>query len=140
VLPAVNQVELHPFFIQPEVGAANARHGIVTQAWSPIGGVYLKQRTPASGPLGHPVIAEMAAKYSKPPAQIVLRWHLEHGLSAIPKSLHPDRIAENFDSFDFALTRSDIAAIDALDIGTRAGQLLADVRAAYGAEISPGAS
>jgi len=121
VPPAVNQVELHPFFTQPEVRAANARHGIVTQAWSPIGGVYLKQRTPASGPLSHTVIAEIAARYSKTPAQIVLRWHIEHGCSAIPKSLHPDRIAENFDIFDFALTRSDIAAIDALDTGVGAG-------------------
>jgi diketogulonate reductase-like aldo/keto reductase len=121
VLPAVNQVELHPFFPQPTVRAANARHGIITQAWSPIGGVYAKQRTPTTGPLGHSIIAEMAARYTKTPAQIVLRWHIEHGFSAIPKSLHPDRITENFAIFDFSLTGSEIAAIDALDTGVRAG-------------------
>jgi diketogulonate reductase-like aldo/keto reductase len=121
VQPAVNQIELHPFFGQSEAREANARHGIVTQAWSPIGGVYLKGRAPVSGPLGHPTLVAMAARYRKTPAQIVLRWHIEHGFSAIPKSLHPERIAENFAIFDFALTGSDIAAIDALDTGVRAG-------------------
>jgi diketogulonate reductase-like aldo/keto reductase len=121
VRPAVNQVELHPFFTQSKVRAANARHGVITQAWSPIGGVYGKQQTPARGPLDHPGIVEMAARYNKTAAQIVLRWHIERGFSAIPKSLHPERIAENFAIFDFALTGSDIAAIDALDTGSHAG-------------------
>jgi diketogulonate reductase-like aldo/keto reductase len=121
VRPAVNQVELHPFFIQREMREANARHGIVTQSWSPIGGVYLKNPTAARGPLDHPRVVEIAAAYGKTPAQIVLRWHIQHGLSAIPKSLRQDRIAENFDIFDFELTDDDMAAIDALDTGMRAG-------------------
>ena len=121
VLPAVNQVELHPFFIQRETRDANARHGIVTQSWSPIGGVYLKNATAVQGPLDHPCVVEKAAAHAKTPAQIVLRWHLQHGLSVIPKSLRPARIAENFDIFDFELASDDIAAIDALDTGRRAG-------------------
>ena len=121
VLPAVNQVELHPFFIQRETRDANARHRIVTQSLSPIGGVYIKNPTAVQGPLDHPCVVEKAAAHGKSPAQIVLRWHLQHGLSLIPKSLRPDRIAENFDIFDFELTADDIAAIDALDTGRRAG-------------------
>ena len=73
------------------------------------------------GPLDHPCVVEKAAAHRKTPAQIVLRWHLQHGLSVIPKSLRPARIAENFDIFDFELTADDIAAIDALDTGMRAG-------------------
>src|SRR6516225_5115072 len=121
VLPAVNQVELHPFFIQREMRDANSRHGVVTQSWSPIGGVYAKNSTAVQGPLGHPCVVEKAAAHGKTPAQIVLRWHLQHGLSVIPKSLQPARIAENFGIFDFELTADDIAAIDALDTGMRAG-------------------
>jgi diketogulonate reductase-like aldo/keto reductase len=121
VAPAVNQVELHPFFIQREMRGANVRHGILTQSWSPIGGVYLKNPTAVQGPLDHPCVVETAAAHGRTPAQIVLRWHLQHGLSAIPKSLRPDRIAENFDILDFELTADDMAAIDALDTGMRAG-------------------
>jgi 2,5-diketo-D-gluconate reductase A len=125
VVPAVNQVELHPFFIQRDVRGFDERHGIVTQSWSPIGGVYGRNpgRAPASAksPLDHPVVVEIAARYGKTPAQVVIRWHLDHGLSAIPKSVHPVRIAENFDVFDFALTAQEIAAIDGLDTGKRAG-------------------
>ncbi|MFC7329768.1 aldo/keto reductase [Marinactinospora rubrisoli] len=124
VVPAVNQVELHPFFIQREVRAADARHGVVTQSWSPIGGVNV-YRTDDSGaarnPLTDPLVGELAAKYGRTPAQIVLRWHLDHGLSAIPKSVHEHRIRENIGVFDFALTHEDIAAIDALDTGVRGG-------------------
>jgi diketogulonate reductase-like aldo/keto reductase len=119
VPPAVNQVELHPFFIQREVRNADARYGI--QSWSPIGGVYVKNPTAVTGPLDHPVIVETAVRYGKTPAQIVLRWQIQHGLSAIPKSVRPERIAENFNIFDFELTAGDIAAIDALDTGLRAG-------------------
>ena len=120
-VPVVNQVELHPFFIQREVRDADTRHGIVTQSWSPIGGVYVKNPTAVTNPLEHPVIVELAAKYGKTPAQIVLRWHIRHGFSAIPKSVRPERIAENFDIFDIELTTDDIAAIDALDTGVRGG-------------------
>ncbi|MGH7736395.1 MAG: aldo/keto reductase [Candidatus Tyrphobacter sp.] len=125
VVPAVNQVELNPFFSQRELRAANARRGIVTQSWSPIGGVYMRnpQRAPsgARSPLEHPVILRLAAKHRKTPAQIVLRWHLDCGLCAIPKSVHRDRIVENFGVFDVALTPDEIAEIDALDLGKRAG-------------------
>jgi diketogulonate reductase-like aldo/keto reductase len=124
VAPAVNQVELHPFFTQKALRNANARHGIVTQAWSPIGGVnryFAKDASPLKNPLDHPTVAELAAKHGKTSAQVVLRWHIEHGLSAIPKSVRAARIAENFDIFDFALTPEEVAAIDALDTGVRGG-------------------
>jgi diketogulonate reductase-like aldo/keto reductase len=124
VVPAVNQVELHPFFIQRAVREADRRHGIVTQSWSPIGGVNVympKDPNAVKNPLEHPVVIALARKYGKTPAQVVLRWHLEHGLSAIPKSVRPERIAENIDVFDFRLTADEIAAIDALDTGVRGG-------------------
>jgi diketogulonate reductase-like aldo/keto reductase len=124
VVPAVNQVELHPFFTQRAVREADAAHGIVTQAWSPIGGVnrYVpKDATAVKNPLEHPTVVRVAAKYGKTPAQVVLRWHVEHGVSAIPKSVRPERIAGNFDIFDFSLTPDEVAAIDALDTGIRGG-------------------
>ena len=124
VAPAVNQVELHPFFTQKALRDANARHGIVTQAWSPIGGVnryWVKDAEAAKDPLEHPALVDLARKYGKTPAQVVLRWHVEHGVSAIPKSVRPERIAENFDIFDFSLTPEEVAAIDALDTGVRGG-------------------
>ncbi len=123
VVPAVNQVELHPYFTQPALRLFHAELGIVTQAWSPIGGVlvYRPGSDEAGGPLTDPVITDLAAKYGKTPAQVVLRWHIEHGFCAIPKSVKPHRIAENFDVFDFALEREEVAAIDALDKGVRGG-------------------
>lgn len=103
VVPAVNQVELHPFFTQPDVRAADAAHGIVTQSWSPIGGV-LSNHPAGPGtavrPIGHPTVTSLAARYGRTPAQVVLRWHVQHGLSAIPKSVRAHRIAENIDIFD----------------------------------------
>ncbi|TDC67771.1 aldo/keto reductase, partial [Streptomyces hainanensis] len=124
VVPAVNQVELHPFFTQRAVREADAEHGIITQSWSPIGGVNVYQAddpTAAKNPLEHPTVRGLADAYGRTPAQILLRWHLDHGLSAIPKSVHANRIRENFDVFDFALTAEEIAAIDALDTGVRGG-------------------
>ena len=125
VIPAVNQVELHPFFIQRELREFDTKHGIVTQSWSPIGGVFLRKalRDPSSTkhPLRDPAIIKLAEKYGKTPAQIVLRWHIEHGLSAIPKSVRSERIAENIDIFDFSLSREDVAIIDNLDTGARTG-------------------
>lgn len=123
VTPAVNQVELHPFFSQKSLRQANAQRGIVTQAWSPIGGInrYFKDKPAAQDPLVHPVTTGLAAKYRKTAAQVILRWHLEHGICAIPKSVHPARIAENFDVFDFTLTTDEVAAIDAMDSGVRGG-------------------
>jgi diketogulonate reductase-like aldo/keto reductase len=123
VVPAVNQVELHPYFTQPTLRELHAELGIVTQAWSPIGGVlvYTPGSDEARGPLTDPVITDLAATYDKTPAQVVLRWHIEHGFSAIPKSVKPHRIAGNFNVFDFALTADEVAAIDALDTGVRGG-------------------
>ncbi|HEX8239695.1 MAG TPA: aldo/keto reductase [Allosphingosinicella sp.] len=124
VVPHVNQVELHPFFTQEELRATHERLGIATQAWSPIGGVmryFTGNPDEATSPLSHPVVTGLAEKYGRTPAQIVLRWHLEHGFSAIPKSVRPERIAENFDVFGFALSADEVAAIDALDTGNRSG-------------------
>lgn len=125
LVPAVNQIELNPFYTQPTTCAANAERGIVTQAWAPIGGTYLRNPKAvtkgAATPLKHPLITGLAAKYGKTPAQIVIRWHLDHGFSAIPKSVHASRITENFAVFDFTLTAEEIATIDALDTGARAG-------------------
>jgi diketogulonate reductase-like aldo/keto reductase len=124
VVPAVNQVEVHPFFVQRELRDAHERLGIVTQAWSPLGGVGVyRPANPGApkDPLTHPVVGGLAKQYGKTPAQVVLRWHLEHGFSAIPKSVRPERIAENVDVFDFALTPAEVAALDALDTGVRGG-------------------
>ncbi|OZB85836.1 aldo/keto reductase, partial [Microbacterium sp. 13-71-7] len=96
VVPAINQVELHPYFTNATVQHADTTLGIRTQAWSPIGGIHRYRPSDAPGAgnvLEHPVITELATKYGKTPAQIVLRWHLEEGRSAIPKSTHPNRIA-----------------------------------------------
>ena len=124
VVPAINQVELHPYFTNATVQAADKTLGILTQAWSPIGGIhrYRPASTPGSGNvLEHPVITDLATKYGKTPAQIVLRWHLDEGRSALPKSVTPSRIAQNIDVFDFALQPAELAAIDALDTGLRGG-------------------
>ena len=123
VVPAVNQVEVHPYFTQSALREVHAELGISTQAWSPLGGVlvYVPGADESHGPLTDPIITDLAAKYGKTPAQVVLRWHIEHGFCAIPKSVKPHRIAENFDVFDFALEAGEVAAIDALDKGVRGG-------------------
>jgi diketogulonate reductase-like aldo/keto reductase len=124
VVPAVNQVELHPYFVQRELRDVHARLGITTQAWSPLGGVNVympRDPTAPQNPLTDPLVVALAAGYGKTSAQIVLRWHLQHGFSAIPKSVKPTRIAENFEVFDFTLTSAEVAAIDALDTGLRGG-------------------
>jgi diketogulonate reductase-like aldo/keto reductase len=124
VTPAVNQVELHPYFTQPDLRGLHGQHGITTQAWSPLGGVNVYRPTDPDhpkNPLQDPVILDLASRYGKTPAQVILRWHVDHGWSAIPKSVHANRIAENFDVFDFALTADEVAAVDALDTGVRGG-------------------
>lgn len=125
VVPAINQIELHPFFAQRDVQAANATHGIVTQAWSPIGGITFYPRRGAVGErvsvMDAPTIREIAGAHGKSPAQVMLRWHLQAGRSAIPKSVTPSRIAENFEVFDFTLSAEDIERINRLDTGTRGG-------------------
>ncbi|PWC03512.1 aldo/keto reductase [Agromyces badenianii] len=120
VVPAVNQVEVHPYFSQPEVRAANASHGVLTQAWSPIGGITFYRGTGHST-LDDDVIGGIAVNHGKTPAQVMLRWHLQRGRSAIPKSVHEHRIAENFDVFDFELAGAELEAIDRLDTGVRGG-------------------
>jgi diketogulonate reductase-like aldo/keto reductase len=123
VVPTVNQVELHPYFTQPALRQVHTELSIATQAWSPLGGVlvYVPGSDESRGPLTDPVITGLATKYAKTSAQVLLRWHIDHGFSAIPKSVKPHRIAENFDVFDFALTAEEVAAIDALDKGVRGG-------------------
>jgi diketogulonate reductase-like aldo/keto reductase len=124
VVPAVNQVEVHPYFIQRELREAHDRLGIVTQSWSPIGGITRYWHHAPNGgrsALEEPAVADLAAKYGKTAAQVVLRWHIEHGLCAIPKSVKAHRIKENFDVFDFSLTPEEVTAIDALDTGLRSG-------------------
>jgi 2,5-diketo-D-gluconate reductase A len=121
VVPAVNQIEVHPYFSQPEVRAADAEHGILTQAWSPIGGITFYREGQHTSTLEDPAITDIAKAHDKTPAQVMLRWHLQQGRSAIPKSTKPHRIAENFDVFDFDLTADELAAIDALDTGVRGG-------------------
>ena len=121
VVPAVNQIEVHPYFAQADVQAVNAEHGIVTQAWSPIGGITFYRDGQHSSTLEDPVIGDIAKAHDKTPAQVMLRWHLQQGRSVIPKSTKPQRIAENIDVFDFDLTTEELAAIDALDTGRRGG-------------------
>jgi len=121
VVPAVNQIECHPYFQQRELQAFHAHHGILTQAWSPIGGITFYRASRHSSTLQDPVITAIANAHGKTPAQVMLRWGLQQGRSVIPKSQKPTRIAENIDLFDFELSAEDIAAIDDLDTGQRGG-------------------
>jgi diketogulonate reductase-like aldo/keto reductase len=120
VVPAVNQIEVHPYFQQAELQRLNTQHGILNQAWSPIGGITF-YRGGNKSTLEDPTILDIARQHGKSAAQIMLRWHLQEGRSVIPKSIKPSRIAENFDVFDFELTPQQITAIDALDTGARGG-------------------
>jgi diketogulonate reductase-like aldo/keto reductase len=121
VVPAVNQIEVHPYFQQKEVQALGAEHGILTQAWSPLGGITFYRDGHHSSTLEDPVIGDIAKAHNKTPAQVMLHWHLQHRRSVIPKSTKPHRIAENIDVFDFELSAEELAAIDALDTGRRGG-------------------
>ncbi|MGW4941865.1 aldo/keto reductase [Actinoplanes sp. NPDC004185] len=127
VVPAVNQIEVHPYFQQRDVQEFGAQHGILTQAWAPIGGITFYRDSGHTSTLQDPVIGAIAQAYGKTPAQVMLRWHLQQGRQVIPKSTRPQRIAENFDVFDFDLTAEQLAAIDALDTGKRGGPEPADV-------------
>ncbi|WNV87434.1 aldo/keto reductase [Umezawaea sp. Da 62-37] len=127
VVPAVNQIEVHPYFAQREVQEFGARHDVLSQAWSPIGGITFYRDGEHTSTLRDPVIGGIAAAHGRSPAQVMLRWHLQQGRSVIPKSTKPERIAENFDVFDFELTAEQLAAIDALDTGKRGGPEPADI-------------
>src|SRR6478672_6478609 len=120
VVPAVNQIELHPYFQQTELQKLDAANGIVTQAWSPIGGI-TSYRDSAKSTFDDPTIVEIARQHGKTAAQVMLRWHLQEGRSVIPKSVKPARLAENLDVFDFELSAAQVADIDALDTGVRGG-------------------
>jgi diketogulonate reductase-like aldo/keto reductase len=120
VVPAVNQIELHPYFQQTELQGVHAEKGILTQAWSPIGGI-TSYRDAEKSAFDDATLLEIADKHDKSAAQVMLRWHLQEGRSAIPKSTKPARIAENFDVFDFELDEEERASIDALDTGVRGG-------------------
>jgi 2,5-diketo-D-gluconate reductase A len=112
VVPAVNQIEVHPYLVQDELREFDARHGIATQAWSPI----------AQGKvLDDPVITAIAERLGRSPAQVVLRWHIQRGDIVFPKSVTRARIEENIRIFDFELTEDDLARITALDRGERTG-------------------
>jgi diketogulonate reductase-like aldo/keto reductase len=113
VVPAVNQIELHPWLQRPELRGFHQRHGIITEAWSPLarGGELLENDT----------ITTIARKHGKTPAQVVLRWHIEMDHVVIPKSVTPEHIAENIAIFDFELDSHDIAAIATLEAGRRVG-------------------
>ncbi|GAA1732128.1 aldo/keto reductase [Microbacterium paludicola] len=135
VVPAVNQIELHPYFQQKELQALHSQHGILTQAWSPIGGI-TSYREGGTSAFEDPTILEVAAAHGKSAAQVMLRWHIQEGRSAIPKSTKAARIAENFDVFDFELTDNEIARIDALDTGVRRGPDPEDITLeAFGRDI-----
>lgn len=113
VVPAVNQIELHPQLQQAETRAFHAKHGIKTEAWSPLG--------QGKGLLEVPTVVAIARKHDRTPAQVVLRWHLQIGNIVIPKSATPSRIQENLDVFGFELDADDMAAFAALDEGKRLG-------------------
>ncbi|MFE6965556.1 aldo/keto reductase [Agromyces sp. NPDC057679] len=120
-VPAVNQIELHPALQNRATVAANDRHGVVTEAWSPL----------AQGAvLGEASVTSIAARLGVTPAQVVLRWHLQQGRVVIPKSVTPARIAANLDVFGFELTGDDLAAIDALERDGRTGPHPAEFNAA----------
>ncbi|MCU1416459.1 MAG: aldo/keto reductase [Schumannella sp.] len=114
VVPAVDQLELHPAFAQRELRAFGAEHGIQIEAWGPLGqGKY--------DLFGEKAVQDAAAAHGATPAQVVIRWHLQNGIIVFPKSNSRERIAENFDVFGFELTADELASIDALDRGLRVG-------------------
>ncbi len=112
VTPVINQIELHPDFPQKEARAYHEKHRIVTQSWSPLGQGTL---------LDNPLVAKVAAKHGRTPAQVITRWHIDSGLVVIPKSVTPERIAENFAVFDFRLEKTELSEIAKLDRGNRLG-------------------
>ena len=112
IVPVVNQIELHPLLTQVELREVHKQLGIATEAWSPLGRGLL---------LDHPTITRIADANDKTPAQVIIRWHLQIGNIVIPKSVNPERIASNFDVFDFELSEDDVTSISSLDNGTRLG-------------------
>lgn len=112
IVPAVNQIELHPLLPQRELRALHASLGVATEAWSPLGQGSL---------LENPTVTSLAGAHGKTPAQVLIRWHIQLGNIVIPKSVNPERIVSNFDVFDFELSEQDMASIASLEDGTRLG-------------------
>lgn len=112
IVPAVNQVELHPMLAQQELREVHAQLGVATEAWSPLGQGSL---------LSHETVVSIAEAHGKTPAQVLIRWHIQLGNIVIPKSVTPERIVSNFDVFGFELSEQDMASISALGDGTRLG-------------------
>ena len=111
-MPAVNQIEAHPYLTQEELLAFDAEQGIATEAWSPLA---------RGGVLGDRVLVDLATTYAKTPAQVVLRWHIQRGSIVFPKSVHPGRMRENLEVFDFELSTADMAEMSALNQDERVG-------------------
>ncbi|MFJ9588355.1 aldo/keto reductase [Streptomyces acidicola] len=138
VMPAVNQLEIHPYFQQRAVLDFDDQHNILNQAWSPIGGItfYPGFGEDRKSVLEDPAVTRIAEAHGKSPAQVLLRWGLQQGRSVIPKSTKRTRIAENIDLFDFELTAGELTALDALETGRRGGPEPENVTlAAYGRAI-----
>lgn len=114
IIPSVNQIELHPHFSQEELRDYCAKHTIAVESYSPLGGT-------GGNLLEEPLLCAIGNVYNKSPAQVVLRWHIQHGLIVIPKSVHDERIAQNIDVFDFTLSREEIQALNELNTNTRIG-------------------
>lgn len=112
IIPVINQIELHPIFQQKELQAYNKQNNIITQPWSPLG-------NGNSGLLSNEKLKNIADKYNKTVAQVILRWHLQEGFCVIPKSVTPSRIEENFNVFDFQLTEDEMNMVRSLDTGKR---------------------
>ncbi|NHC15614.1 aldo/keto reductase [Motilibacter deserti] len=110
VAPDVNQVQLHPLLVREAERAFHAERGIVTQAWSPLGGT-------GADVLSQPLLQTLAEKYGRSPGQIVLRWLMDLGVTTVAKSSHPERLRQNIEIFDFSLEPADVAAVSALDTG-----------------------
>ena len=121
IQPAVNQIELHPRFPQAGMRDYAATHGIAIESWSPLGGTPLSWGDTPNTLLGDSLVAEIGRKHGRSPAQVIIRWHLDQGLIAIPKSVHPERIAQNIEVADFALDEADLAAFASLETGERIG-------------------
>ena len=114
VVPAVNQIQLTPAVTRTVEREFHQKHGIVTESYSPLGGS-------GAGLLDAPILTQLAEKHGKTPGQLVLRWHVQHGLVTIPKTANPDRMRENLDIFDFTLDPQDLAELAILDEGPGAG-------------------
>lgn len=112
IVPAVNQIELHPLLPQRELRDVHATLGVATEAWSPLGQGSL---------LEHPTLVGLGEAHGKTPAQVLIRWHIQIGNIVIPKSVNPERIVSNFDVFDFELSQQDLESIASLEDGTRLG-------------------